>query len=74
MKFKIINGRVFDPTQKLDNKKQDLFFWSEGSIAVGKRADFVVLEKNPMKVDPLDLADVAVLETFSRGKSIFKKQ
>ena len=46
----------------------------KGSIAVGKRADFVVLEKNPMKVDPLDLADVAVLETFSRGKSIFKKQ
>ena len=33
-----------------------------------------MLEKNPMKVDPLDLADVAVLETFSRGKSIFKKQ
>ena len=25
MKFKIINGRIFDPTQKLDNKKQDLF-------------------------------------------------
>ena len=46
----------------------------KGSIAVGKRADFVVLEKNPIKVDPLDLADVAILETFSRGKSIFKKQ
>ena len=46
----------------------------KGSIAVGKQADFVVLEKNPMKVDPLDLADVAILETFSRGKSIFKKQ
>ena len=25
MKFKIINGRIFDPTQKLNNKKQDLF-------------------------------------------------
>jgi len=46
----------------------------KGSIAVGKRADFVVLEKNPMKVDPLDLANVAILETFSRGKSIFKKK
>ena len=46
----------------------------KGSIAVGKRADFVVLEKNPMTVDPLDLADIAILETFSRGKSIFKKK
>ena len=46
----------------------------KGSIAVGKRADFVVLEKNPMKVDPLVLADIAVIETFSRGKSIYKKQ
>ena len=46
----------------------------KGSIAVGKQADFVVLEKNPMKVDPLDLADIAILETFSRGKSIFKKK
>ena len=46
----------------------------KGSIAVGKRADLVVLEKNPMKVDPLVLADVAVIETFSRGKSIYKKQ
>ena len=45
----------------------------KGSIAIGKRADFVVLEKNPMKVDPLVLADVAVIETFSRGKSIYKK-
>ena len=25
VKFKIINGRVFDPTQKLDNRKQDIF-------------------------------------------------
>ena len=25
MKFKIINGKIFDPTQKLNNKKQDLF-------------------------------------------------
>ena len=25
VKFKIINGRIFDPTQKLNNKKQDLF-------------------------------------------------
>ena len=45
----------------------------KGSIAVGKRADFVVLEKNPLKVDPLSLADLAVVETFSRGRSIYKK-
>ena len=78
------SGRVLGPDQRVSvqealysvTKGAAYQYFEEndkGSIAVGKRADFVVLEKNPMKVDPLVLADVAVIETFSRGKSIYKK-
>jgi predicted amidohydrolase YtcJ len=35
-----------------------------GSLEVGKRADFVVLEKNPLKIDPGSIASIKVLETY----------
>jgi hypothetical protein len=44
----------------------------KGSIKVGKRADFVVLEKNPLTVDPIDLDGISIVETFARGKSVYK--
>lgn len=44
----------------------------KGSITVGKRADFVILEQNPMTIDPLDLEDIEVVETFSRGLSVYR--
>jgi predicted amidohydrolase YtcJ len=40
-----------------------------GSIKAGKKADFVILAENPMKVDPMKLKDVKVLETVFEGKS-----
>ena len=43
----------------------------KGSITVGKRADLVILEDNPLTVETSELGEVAVLETFARGKSIF---
>jgi predicted amidohydrolase YtcJ len=46
---------------------------SKGSIKKGKLADLVILDKNPLKVDPNDIKDIQVLETFKEGKSIFKK-
>ena len=45
----------------------------KGSITVGKRADFVILEKNPLLVDPQELEDIAIVETFSRGASVFRR-
>ncbi|MCK5737254.1 MAG: amidohydrolase family protein, partial [Spirochaetaceae bacterium] len=45
---------------------------SKGSITVGKRADLVILDKNPMNVDPDDLKDLKVLETIKDGKTIYK--
>ena len=46
----------------------------KGSITTGKRADLVILASNPLAVAPSRLADVAILETFARGKSVYQQQ
>jgi hypothetical protein len=46
----------------------------KGSLQVGKLADLVILDKNPIKVEPLTLKDIKVMETIKEGKSIYKKQ
>jgi len=45
----------------------------KGSITLGKRADFVVLESNPLSSEPEQLQDIAIVETFARGKSIYQR-
>ena len=45
----------------------------KGSIAPGKQADLVVLERNPLTVDPAELEHVRVLETLSRGRSVYAR-
>jgi predicted amidohydrolase YtcJ len=46
---------------------------SKGSLKAGKLADLVILDQNPLKVAPMKLKDIKVVETFKEGKSIFKK-
>ncbi len=46
---------------------------AKGSITVGKQADLVVLDRNPLTVDPAELEHIAVLETFSRGRSVYSR-
>lgn len=46
----------------------------KGSIAVGKLGDLVVLSDNPLKIDPMKLKDLVVLETIKEGKSVYKKE
>ncbi|MFN9998193.1 MAG: amidohydrolase family protein, partial [bacterium] len=45
---------------------------SKGTLTVGKLADLVILEKNPLKTNPDDIATIQVMETIKEGKSIFK--
>jgi hypothetical protein len=45
---------------------------SKGSLEVGKLADLVVLDQNPLKVDAMKIKDVKVVETIKEGKSIYK--
>lgn len=44
-----------------------------GSLKSGKMADLVILDKNPLKVDPVTIKDIKVLETIKEGKTIYKK-
>lgn len=40
-----------------------------GSIKTGKKADFVILGENPLKIEAMKLKDIKVLETVYEGKS-----
>jgi predicted amidohydrolase YtcJ len=42
-------------------------------LKVGKLADLVILDQNPLKVEAMKIKDIKVMETFKEGKSIFKK-
>lgn len=46
----------------------------KGSLKVGKLADFVLLNKNPITSNPAELKEIKVMETIKAGKTIFKKQ
>ena len=45
----------------------------KGSIVPGKRADFVILDRNPLEVERKMLRDIQVLETIREGKSIYHR-
>ena len=45
----------------------------KGTLTNGKLADFVILDKNPLKVKPMEIKNIKVLETIKEGKTIFKK-
>lgn len=44
---------------------------AKGSIRQGKRADLVILNQNPLLVDPGRLHKVKVIETIARGETIY---
>jgi predicted amidohydrolase YtcJ len=42
---------------------------SIGSIKKGKIANFVILAENPLKIKPMLIKDIKILETVFKGKS-----
>ena len=44
----------------------------KGTITTGKLADLVILDKNPLKSDPMAIKDIKVTETIKEGKTIYK--
>lgn len=44
---------------------------SKGTIEKGKRADLVVLDKNPLDVNPFEIKSIKVIQTIKDGKTFF---
>jgi predicted amidohydrolase YtcJ len=47
---------------------------TKGSITPGKRADLVILDANPLTVDPDAIKDINVIETIARGNTVYRRQ
>ncbi len=46
---------------------------TKGTLEVGKLADLVILERNPLTVNPTTIKDIAVVETIKEGRSIYRR-
>jgi predicted amidohydrolase YtcJ len=46
---------------------------TKGSLEPGKLADFVILDRNPTKVDPMTIKDIKIVGTIKEGRTIYEK-
>ncbi|MBI5363684.1 MAG: amidohydrolase [Planctomycetes bacterium] len=77
------SGRVLGPQHRLEPlvALKAMTLWSahqhfeektKGSLAVGKLADLVILDGNPVEVDPKTLKDLKVVETIKEGRTVYR--
>ena len=45
-----------------------------GSLEPGKRADFVVLDRSPLRTDPERITDIRVLATVLGGTPVYQSE
>ena len=45
----------------------------KGTLEAGKLADLVVLDRNPLAVDPREIRDIQVLATIKEGAVIYRR-
>jgi predicted amidohydrolase YtcJ len=46
---------------------------TKGTLEPGKLADLVVLDRNPLAVEPAEIREARVVETVVGGQTIFKR-
>lgn len=44
----------------------------KGSLAPGKLANLVILDQDPMEVDPMVICDIRVVETIREGETLYR--
>jgi hypothetical protein len=44
---------------------------TKGTLEPGKLADLVILDRNPLTVDPMTIKDIKVLQTLKEGKTVY---
>ncbi|KGX92257.1 amidohydrolase [Pontibacillus halophilus JSM 076056 = DSM 19796] len=44
----------------------------KGTLEEGKLADLVILNQNPLKVNPMSIKDITVTQTIKEGKTLYK--
>jgi predicted amidohydrolase YtcJ len=82
---KSAEGKVYGPRQRctvhqalqaftLGSAYAEFAEAHKGSIEAGKLADFVVLDRDPRKVDPKSIKDIAVVQTVIGGEIVFAKR
>jgi predicted amidohydrolase YtcJ len=80
-----MGGEVLGPEQRIgvESALRSMTIWgaelnfdekNTGSIEMGKRADFVILSEDPIKVDPLEIKDIPVLATIVNGHVVYQKE
>lgn len=78
------SGKILGPAQRLTPYEalKTITLWgarqhfeedSKGSLKVGKLADLVILDRNPLKEDPMKIKDIQVLETIKEGTSVYSR-
>jgi len=45
----------------------------KGQLKQGMQADLIILDNNPLKIKPAELHNLQVLETISRGETVYSK-
>ncbi|MBL8002293.1 MAG: amidohydrolase [Flavobacteriales bacterium] len=79
------SGEVMGPEERLTPYEAlkcitiwgaEMFFEEDrkGTLAPGKLADLVILDKNPLKVDPMAIKDIRVMETIKEGRTVYARQ
>lgn len=46
----------------------------KGSIRPGKLADLIILDENPLKVPPMQIKDIQVLQTIKEGETLYRRE
>ncbi|NNJ99436.1 MAG: amidohydrolase [Desulfatitalea sp.] len=76
------SGDIIGPVQRVDvmTALKAMTIWpawqhfeegTKGSLEVGKLADFVILDKNPLTIDPDNLDQIKVVQTIKEDVTVF---